>query len=210
MRGNILCPSQALTIKIPITIDQLERADARVEVMEPLLEKKYGRAHLNNSIRAGYGMFVGFLGEELVHDFYQQLWGRSAGDAVFHWDLRDAVLGRVEVKTKWQKYPETPKAFYNCTVCDANTEQRCDWYCFVRVHASCECAWLLGFIPKQAFFDQAVFGKKGATDPTSHNGFTYKWDCWNVGIKNVLRPPATVTGLHELPAVAFDTFTKES
>jgi len=185
-------------IEVPITAAQLERALARVDDMEARLLAKFGRAHLNDSIRAGYGVFTGLLGEEVVHDFYPQLWERSIGDDVYHWDLRDQILGRIDVKTKLQNYSETPRGFYNCTVCDANTRQLCDWYCFVRIHKDCERAWLLGFIPKATFFDIATFGRKGEVDPTSQNGWTYKWDCWNAPVSQMLAPPADLIWLHLL------------
>jgi hypothetical protein len=185
-------------IEVFITSEQLARALARVDEMEARLLKKYGRAHLNDSIRAGYGVFTGLLGEEVVHDFYAQQWDRSIGDDIYHWDLRDAILGRIDVKTKLQNYDEVPRDFYNCTVCDANVRQLCDWYCFARIHKDCERAWLLGFMPKKAFFDIATFGRKGEVDPTSHNGWKYKWDCWNVPVSKVLRPPVDLAGLHML------------
>jgi len=185
-------------IEVPITLDQLERALARVDEMEARLLAKYGRAHLNDSIRAGYGVFTGLLGEEVVHDFYVQQWERSMGDDVYHWDLRDLLMGRIDVKTKLQNYDEVPRDFYNCTVCDANVRQLCDWYCFARIHKDCERAWLLGFMPKTQFFDIAAFGRKGDVDPTSHNGWTYKWDCWNVPVSKVIPPPADLAGLRLL------------
>jgi hypothetical protein len=188
-------------IEVPVTLDQLDRALARVDDMEMRMLAKYGRTHLNDSIRAGYGVFTGLLGEEVVHDFYPQLWERSTGDDVYHWDLRDAVLGRIDVKTKLQNYAETPRGFYNCTVCDANTRQLCDWYCFVRVHKDCERAWLLGLMPKAPFFQLATFGRKGDVDPTSQNGWTYKWDCWNAPISKMLAPPPDLAGLHALAEV---------
>ena len=189
----VLCDNHVL--EVTVTEDQLARALSRVDEMERQLVEKYGRAHLNDSIRAGYGVFTGLLGEEIVHDFYTQVWERSAGHDIYNWDLRDAILGRIDVKTKLQNYDQPPRLFYNCTVCDANTRQDCDWYSFVRIHTDCQRAWLLGFLPKQRFFDIATPGAKGDVDPTSQNGWTYKWDCWNTPISKTFAPPADVAGL---------------
>jgi hypothetical protein len=187
-------------IEVPIVESQLERALAREKDMTARVIERYGRAYLNASIKEGQGVFIGLLGEEVIYDFYAQHWARSVGDAIYHWDLRNEILGRVDVKTKKQNCPKTPQSFYNCTVCDANTEQLCDWYCFVRIHVDCERAWLLGFLPKKRFFakDVATFSFKGDEDPTSHNGWRFKWDCWNAPVSKTIAPPADLVGLHAM------------
>lgn len=185
-------------IEIPITEDQIMRAEAREGGMEASILARFGRTYLNDSISAGYGTFGGLLGEEVIYDFFQQYWVRSQGGEIFDWDFRDRLLGRIDVKTKIQGYAEPPRMHYNATVCNANTHQLCDWYCFVRVSTDATRAWLLGFLPKKYFFDIATFGKKGETDPTSHNGWTFKWDCWNVPVSHTFVPPTTAAGFVDL------------
>jgi len=43
--------------------------------------------------------------------------------------------------------------------------------------------WLLGYLPKEEYFDRAVFLKKGQTDPS--NGWTVSADCYNLPIKEL-------------------------
>ncbi|NBT76684.1 MAG: hypothetical protein EBT15_12120 [Betaproteobacteria bacterium] len=186
-------------LEVPVTADQLKRALDREEDMTARVIERYGRAHLNDSIKEGQGVFIGLLGEEIIYDFYEQQWTRSTGEDIYNWDLRNKILGRVDVKTKLQNYGQPPKPFYNCTVCDANIHQLCDWYCFVRVHNDCERAWILGFLPKDMFFESvATFAAKGEIDHISHNDWTFKWDCWNAPISKLLIPPDAVTGFADL------------
>ena len=42
--------------------------------------------------------------------------------------------------------------------------------------------WVLGYLPKQEFFDLARFFKKGDSDPSSPNNFNYRSDTYSVRI----------------------------
>jgi hypothetical protein len=173
-------------ISLRPTADQIERARAREADMRAKIIARHGREHLNNSIREGEGVLVGLVGEELVHDRY--LFARSAGEDIYHFDLLDSVfLGRIDVKTK--SCTGQPQPGYWCTVCAANTEQICDYYCFVRVLEDLSRAWIMGFLPKPNFFNKAVFFNKGDLDPTSHCGWTFRWDCYNVPVSQLWAPP---------------------
>ncbi|NBT76408.1 hypothetical protein EBZ80_17495 [bacterium] len=185
-------------LEVPITTGQLERALAREEDMTARVIERFGRNYLNDSIKEGQGVFTGLLGEEVIYDFYEQQWVRSTGDDIYNWDLRNQILGRVDVKTKLQNYDKPPRSFYNCTVCDANIRQLCDWYCFVRIHKDCERAWILGFLPKEKFFNVATFAAKGEVDSSSWDDWTFKWNCWNAPISKLLIPPDDVAGFANL------------
>jgi hypothetical protein len=50
-------------------------------------------------------------------------------------------------------------------------------------------AWILGLSPKDHFFDQAAFFKRGAIDPAGFGGWRFKWDCFNLRIADLLPPP---------------------
>lgn len=195
--GELWRPEQHI-IEVAVTFDQLQRALDREAFMREQIIKWHGKEHLNNSIKSGYGVFTGLLGEEIIHDFWNTSWQRSTGEDIYHWDLRHPVLGTIDIKTKLQTYDEMPKGFYNCTVCEANTNQRCNWYGFVRVHANCERAWILGFLPKRYFLENASKDKKGDIDPTSHNDWRYKWDCRNLPISRTLAAPRTVAAFAKL------------
>jgi hypothetical protein len=191
-------------IEVAVTSDQLERALARDDEFKHMLQRR-GRSHLKNSIRSGSGDFIGMLGEEVLYDYYPGQFERTPADNPYHWDLRliNTTHGRIDVKTKSQTYPKPPRAHYFVTVCDKNIHQDCDWYCFVRVHHLCEKAWILGFMPKPLFFSSAQKYLKGELDPTSHNGWCFKEDCWNLAVKDIIAPPASAAELHALQLTHF-------
>lgn len=144
---------------------------------------KYGREHLNDSIREGEGTLIGLLGERITLDYFGNL-VFSTGKDIYDYDLFHTLFKwRWEVKSKEQKWPGTPQAHFNATVCAANTRQACDHYVFTRVHSSLEIAWILGVLPKQLFMDRAVFYHKGDVDPTGTNGWKFSWDCYNVALR---------------------------
>ena len=181
----------------------MERALERYDRHESEL-KCQGRAHLNNSIEEGRGSFCGILGEEITYDFFPgavSAWRYVSADHLYDYDLQlDSPPNlTADVKTKRQTYDGPPKPHYFATVCDKNTRQQCDLYWFMRVHTSCEKAWILGCMPKRAFFKLARFYSKGELDPTSHCGWRFKEDCWNLPIEQLWHP-TTVAELQEMYA----------
>lgn len=197
-------------IEIPVLPEQLDRAMAREDEFKGKLGKR-NRACLNNSIRKGCGDFIGILGEELLHDFYPGQWERTPEENPYHWDLRLLTPpgGTADVKTKTQTYDQSPRGHYFATVCDKNITQQCDMYWFVRVHHMCERAWILGYMPKPEFFKQAKKYLKGALDPTSHNGWRFKEDCWNLPVADLMPPPKTVEELRLLQLLHFSSAAQE-
>jgi hypothetical protein len=185
--------------EVKITIDQLDRALEREAAFKRDLREQ-GKAHCKDSIRSGAGDFIGLLGEEIIYSLYAGLFDWSAGSRRYDWDLRlqQTARGRIDVKTKAQTYPKAPAPHYFATVCDKNTTQDCDWYCFVRVHELCETAWVLGLMPKAQFFRTAQKYLKGEIDPTSHCDWRFKEDCWNLPVKDLISPPADVHELRRL------------
>lgn len=181
-------------LEIIPTKRQIKRASGREEEMTALFAQRYGRSHLNNSILEGEGMLAGLLGEELVRDYYGFI--QSSGEAIFHYDLLDPViLGKVEVKTK--RCTSAPKDHYNCSIAASNATQQCDYYAFVRVLNDFSRAWILGFMPKDDFFAGALFFKRGQIDPSGFGGWRFKWDCFNLPIKDLLLPPLAANGFDD-------------
>jgi hypothetical protein len=177
-------------IMLQPTDDQIARARARDADMQAKLIEKYGKEHLDNSISEGEGTLIGLLGEEIVYDRYPGVFERSTGTDIYDFDLVDKrVVGKVDVKTKI--CTSAPLPYYWCTVCAANTEQLCDYYCFVRVLEDLSRAWIMGFLPKADFFKGALFFHKGDTDPTSESGWQFRWDCYNVAVSRLWSPPTS-------------------
>lgn len=173
-------------LEIIPTKHQIEIARAREAVMTELFVERYGKKHLNDSITEGEGLLSGLIGEELLRDYYGFL--RSEGEAIFHYDVLDPdILGRIEVKTK--RCTSAPKPHYNCTVSASNADQQCDYYAFVRLLNDFSRAWLVGLMPKEEFFAQALFFKRGQIDPAGFGGWRFKWDCFNLRISELCPPP---------------------
>ncbi len=184
---------------VGVTAAQRERAKAREAEMTARIVERYGREHLNNSIKEGMGVFVGLLGEEVIQTLYNFQW--SSGKDIYDYDLMDPVfLGKIDVKTKLQKWTGNPQRYFNATVCAANTEQICDYYCFVRIRSDYELAWVLGIYPKQLFLERSSFAFRGELDPTSREEWTFSWDCYNMPIRDLWtmpQDPAELAGIVE-------------
>ena len=168
-------------IEVKITEEMKERAKKKSEEM----------GVIRNSIMSGDGNIAGFLGEEIANTILQgkisntydydiitgQDQWREAGDPdpVVTWD----------VKTKRCTSP--PKKYYECSIADFNTKQKCDNYAFVRIEFKNDKptgrAWFLGGYIKKNYFRDARFLKKGDYDPD--NNYTVKADCYNLPINKL-------------------------
>tara|TARA_R100000935_G_scaffold28738_1_gene49141 strand:- start:6 stop:482 length:477 start_codon:yes stop_codon:yes gene_type:complete len=128
---------------------------------------------LKNSITGGGGNVAGFLGEDCARII---LGGKEAN--TYDYDLKLEDGRTVDVKTKRTTVP--PKRYYECSVAEFNTRQKCDYYAFVRVHNDLHTAWFLGVYPKDKYYDDATYLRKGEVDPS--NNFTVKSNCYNMAI----------------------------
>ena len=138
---------------------------------------------LRNSITKGDGNVAGFVGQMAVAHHL----GVPESET-YNWDLVAPNGLKVEVKAKRQG-DFTPHPNWSCSVCDKNTHQQCDIYCFVRVTNDYRKVWICGFISPRRFKRLATFWKKGWFDPD--NEHVIDEDCWNVYIED-LRDWATV------------------
>jgi hypothetical protein len=183
-------------IEVEITAEQKKRAEVRHEQFQAI-KAATGKDYLRNSIEEGKGEFVGFLGEEMTYDFLSSstciAWMRTPDDHPYDYDFQMPVSPHitVDVKTKKQGYSGMPKSHYFSTVCDKNTHQKCDLYMFARVHDSWRKGWIMGCLPKASFLSIAEWYNKGDDDPTSHCGYKFKEDCWNVAASDLWLPTST-------------------
>lgn len=151
------------------------------EVYEEDLRKAESMAKdlggLRNSITKGQGNLAGFLGEVVVARVTN-----SEHKNTYDYDLVSPSGLKVDVKTKRTGYP--PKDYYSCSVAAFNVKQKCDVYCFVRVKNDMSKVWVLGYYPKDKYFQDSTFHKKGELDPD--NNFTFKADCYNLPISRLM------------------------
>lgn len=149
-------------IKVNITDDMLLKAR----------EKAVEMGRLHNSILRGNGNISGFIGEQIALHVLGGVWENT-----YDYDIQVNGL-LVDVKTKQTSVE--PKPFYECSIANFNTKQKCDAYAFVRVLNDFSVGWFLGVLTKEEYFNKAIFLKKGEVDPS--NNYTVKADCYNVRI----------------------------
>ena len=114
---------------------------------------------LNNSILNGSGSLAGFIGEQIFMNVLGGEWKNT-------YDY-DVILSgkRIDVKTK--QTTVKPKSYYDCSVASYNTKDL-------------SVGWLLGIKPKDKYFKESTFMRKGEVDPS--NNFTVRADCYNLRI----------------------------
>ena len=86
---------------------------------------------LNHSITKGQGNIAGLLGEELVLWFLPQSKEKNTYDY-------DVVYDGVKIDVKAKRTTVIPKPYFECSVADFNTKQKCDIYLFARILAEKE------------------------------------------------------------------------
>ncbi len=156
-------------IEVKITEDMKKRAWAKSREM----------GVIKNSIMKGDGNIAGFLGEEVANVVI----GGTINNT-YDYDLVAQDGTKYDVKTKRCTSP--PKPYYDCSVANFNTKQKCDRYVFVRIENKNKRwgrAWVLGWLTHDDYFKKARKLTKGQKDPS--NGFIVRADCHNVAISEL-------------------------
>lgn len=159
----------------------MEWVEFTLDMLEIARDKAKEMGNLNNSITNGEGNEAGFLGEEIVLALIQ----RFERSNTYDYDL---ICEKIKIEIKSKRCTSTPKMYYECSVADFNTKQDATIYIFTRIltkNGSTSGGWFLGWLPKEEFYTNAIFHKKGDVD--SSNNFTFKADCYNISISE-LRP----------------------
>lgn len=152
--------------QIQIQKQHLEKAE--------LLAKDLGT--LRNSITHGQGNLAGFIGEVIVAEILD-----ATHVNTYNFDLLWGDNLSIDVKTK--RTNVAPKHYYESSIAAYNTKQQCDFYAFCRVSNDFKTLWFLGMVPKEYYFQNARFLKKGTVD--GDNGFVVKADCYNMSIEDI-------------------------
>ena len=156
-------------IEVKITEDMKKRAWAKSREM----------GVIKNSIMKGDGNIAGFLGEEVAYVVIGGIINNT-----YDYDLVSEDGIKYDVKTKRCTSP--PKPYYDCSVANFNTKQKCDRYVFVRIENKNKRwgrAWVLGWLTHDDYFKKARKLTKGQKDPS--NGFIVRADCHNVAISEL-------------------------
>lgn len=126
---------------------------------------------LKNSVTHGQSNIYGKMGELVAHHV---VGGAYVDDRDFDIRLTDARTA--DVKSKGRAVPPLPH--FDCTVSDFNTQQKCDLYIFTSVLKDLSAGWVLGWYPKQEFYQDATFFREGDHDP--RNNWTCRADSWSI------------------------------
>ena len=146
------------------------------DIKQKAKKKAQELGNLNNSITKGDGNISGFIGEFIAAEIMN---GNVHNTFDYDVVLKDGT--KIDVKTK--RTTVKPKDFYECSVAQYNTNQKCDGYAFVRVKNDLSVGWFLGYLSKDRYFKIAKRLKKGDIDPS--NNFVVKADCYNVKISEL-------------------------
>lgn len=149
--------------------DRLKEIEVTQDMIDRALEKGGDMGVLHNSIMVGEGNTGGFLGEEVVRKYL----GVHSNNT-YQYDLVTQDL-KVEVKTK--RTSSIPEKDYECSVAAYNTKQQCDMYVFVRVTYDLKKAWIIGYLPRDEFYQQARFSPVGSKEI---NNYLERASCYKV------------------------------
>ena len=133
---------------------------------------------LKNSIMNGKGNFIGFVGEAAVKSFFNI--PLNTDQNTYDYDI---ILENHPIDVKSKKTSVVPSLNFECSVAAYNTKQKCKYYLFTRVYHPKDkrlpvSVYLMGYYPKELYYKNARFLKKGQIDGT--NGFVVRDDCFNM------------------------------
>lgn len=156
----------AKIIQLYITPEMIDRAKLRLKTMP----------RLKNSITGNKATLHGFVGEELLSDFFE---AQVTGE--YDYDL---IKNGVKIEIKTKRTTVEPQSNFEVSVAEYNIRQNCNYYAFIRLTKNFDNAWFLGVMPKPVYFMKARKLNKGQIDGT--NNFVVKANCWNLRIDELL------------------------
>jgi hypothetical protein len=163
--NSLFITSDRMTLVIEIKVSDDVLLTAREQAVE--------MGNLHNSITRGQGNIAGFIGELIVANLLN-----ATQQNTYDYDLVLPNSKTVDVKTK--RTSVTPLPHYECSVAKLSGHQTCDYFAFTRVKNDYSVAWFLGMLPRDVFYKESKFLKKGTVDPD--NGYVVKSTCYNIAI----------------------------
>lgn len=152
-------------IQKEITEDQRRRA-----------RELYSFGSLRGSITKGKSNIFGALGEILILDHYRELGVKIEHSQHYDYDFLIGGL-KVDVKTKKANYKPNPT--YRANIPAYNTKQKTEFYFWVNIPEDLSRAFLIGYISKERFFEEARFCKEGEHD---RGEFYFRSDCYTLTV----------------------------
>lgn len=164
-----------------------------------ITEHQLARAHdlydfnnLKNSITSGGSQLYGALGEILVWD-----WLCASGVPTEYVGSRDydLIAENVTIDVKTIKVTKPPKKEHNANISGHNINQKTFMYFWVYVHEEVQTAWLIGWLDKESFFEEAKFNKIGTEDG---GGWVFKSDTYSMKIASLIPPDDLISNLKQI------------
>ncbi|MHA2119606.1 MAG: hypothetical protein ACW990_00230 [Promethearchaeota archaeon] len=160
-----------------ITKDDFKKIEITSLMRENAERRAIKMGVLNNSHTMGKGNIAGFLGEEIVLDYYK---GASLEDT-YDYDINIGVY-TFDIKSK--HVHTEPEPSMDATVYSGSIIQNSFGYIFTRIFFDGDdyiYGWILGWISKKRFLREAIEHRKGEIDPS--NNYEYIGDCYNIPIE---------------------------
>ena len=160
------------------------------DIIDIASEKSETMGTLKNSLTEGAGNIYGFIGEGVVYRYLVDNKVSVNWNNSYDWDIlieevedsEGKSINKLDVKSSVTNVKPMPH--YNCLVSAFNTQQNCDAYVFTRVTKDLTKCWLLGFMLKEDFYNQADFFEKGERDP-NRLSFKFVNDTYGVLIRDL-------------------------
>ena len=160
-------------IEINVSKKMLDRAE----------KASYKLGVLRNSISQGRGNKAGFVGEYCVMNYLLNNNYDVIEDNTYNYDFYINTKNKLKIDVKTKTTGVKPLGYYDCSVAEYNTKQKCDVYVFTRILYSLKKLWIVGWLPKQDYFNKSTFLKKDTVD--EDNGYKVKASCYNLKISKL-------------------------
>ncbi len=169
------------SIKIQIAPEQLTRA-----------KNLYQFNNIKNSISKGESQIYGAIGEIVVWDWLCQNEIETEYHGTKDYDL---ICDVVTIDVKTIRVNVQPNNEHNANISAHNTKQKTFMYFWVYVLEDMSCAWLVGWLDKESFFEEATFNKQGTKDGLN---WEFKSDTYSLKIKHLIPADDLISNLKQI------------
>ena len=168
-------------IEMKVTSSQLVRA-----------EKLYDFSSLRNSITKGDSQMYGAIGEIVLMDYLV-----ASGVPTEYVGCRDYDLksGEVSIDVKTIRVNTPPRKEHNANISAHNTKQKTFMYFWVYVLDDMSTAWLVGWLDKETFFEEAKLNKIGTEDG---GGWVFKSDTYSIKLAHLITTDDLISNLKQI------------
>ena len=167
--------------KIIISPDQIKRA-----------KNLYEFNNIKNSISKGKSQIYGAIGEIVVWDWLCENGIETEYHGTKDYDLKSDII-TIDVKTI--RANVEPNNDHNANISAHNTKQNTFLYFWVYVLEDMKSAFLIGWLDKESFFEEATFNKKGNKDGLI---WEFKSDTYSLKIKNLIPADDLISNLKQI------------